>query len=591
MSNTEEAILFDLFYLKSRDEIIESMPENVKADKQKIQDELDFYPEKLRPFMGLTLEGKPVSWRYKGNNTDIFDIALKLKVPNRSDIPVEELSFTLKSSWFESMSPKHTKVMADMAAGGTMGVFIPEEIPSSTEPEEEYEVEETEEETEEYTGFEERCILYLKTAKDMGITEENFRSGNFTCNQYYPESLRAYAGAVLTVKIVESFEDIDSDTKRKTNHIEFIIGDSHSPITIDIPITEDRELEDLEVLLFDYKNWISMFADIIEASGPVISDLIDAMKYLESMGVKVQKTEGVTDMKEETKDIASSGDNTNIESVDTNCTEKEYNVVKPKEYGMEFLGILKGPKELGITEEEFYCKSFKNANLYPNDVMHLASGVFTAFLIDDDFGIITVDNIQYDVPSIFIMAIDSPNESSNDDPWNELSIFDKNNIGKEVIAGTVDDFMFVKYPDVSARIKAKRPDRSSAFLISLLSGFVHMARLTLSLLDKGIRSDFIILTDFVKDISAVKLPVDVLDNLMFFQIDNKMEIYVVAYEDGTQTPNGSKVDISYADNTPEDEYLMELSDEFEADMNSGSGLRRLILDQHPGASIIELRRI
>jgi len=582
MSN-ESQVSYELFYLKSRDQVIDAFPDNIKSSQQKIQDELDFYPEKLRPFMGLTLSGKPISWRYKSNGANIFDITLVLQVPGHSDAPAEEVVFSLKDTWFDALDKTHQAVMTAMITSNNAGIVIPDTRPLAgpvSEPEDDDEYYATEE-VENYDGFEESAMVYLKTVKDMGISPENFQTGNFTGSQYYPEELRAYAGQVLNVNIEEYFESIDdSDDMERLNHMTFTLAPGVT-CTVDIPVEEDKDAENPGVLLFDYKNWISLFADILEAGGPILNELVEAMKYLESMGMKADNTE---ELCKEVKEHKSEADACCCVPVASKASNS---------FGEEFLGILMGYKEMGITEKEFYCKTFPMALKYPNEIMHMAGTIVPAVLIDSELAIVTIEGKQWDIPAKFVCSIEgsagSYTPDKEDDEWSSLAVFDKNNIGHEVLAGKVEDFMFVKYPEVSSRIKARSFSESSANLISLLKGFVNIARLILALVDRGMASDFIIVTDFIKGIASFKLPVDLLDNLMFFQIDSKMELYVVSYED--KVVAGDKVDINFADDTPEDMYLKEFSDEFDNDMNSGSGLRRLVLSQYPTATIVEFRKI
>jgi len=566
---------YELIYLKSRDQIIEGLKAEVKAVPAKIADELDFYPEELRSFMGLTLMGKPIKWRFRGNNADIFEISIELKIPGSTD-PATIDDFILKDTWFDVLSTQHKLQMDAMKSGNVPGEWIPSEGDPEIEvrSEEEYEEENESDDIPEDDEFEEDALVYIKTAADMGISNADFRAGAFTGSEYYPESLRPHAGQVLHLEVAEYYTEVEH-IMHKHNRLDIMVPILNSSITINIPCEEES---DSETLLFDYKNWISLFVTVIETSGSHLSELIGTIDYLKSIGA----SEPI--IRHAVVDEASP-------ATTTCCRLAHTKIDNTPEIGTEFIGILAGHKELGISETEFYCKTFKGSDKYPNEIMHLAGTALPAFLIDKEYAIVSVGNTQYDVLSCFIKSIDDTvtvkatlKEAKE---WHELGEFNINTVNDRL--ETKEAFIFITYPEVSSRIKSGLPNGTSVSFITMLKEFVHISRLTLALIDCGIASDFIIITDFLKNISAVKIPINLLDNLMFYQIESKMQVRAI---DTDGAYNSNIVDISYLDDTPEDEYLKEFADdEFASDMNSGSGLKRTIINQYPSATFIELRRI
>ena len=507
-----------LIYLKDRDQIVASLPEQVRRDDKRIQDELDFYPVELKGFMGMTVEGIPGAWRYRGDNGNIFDVSLSLtSATDRKPNGKFEI-FTLKDTWFDCLNPEHKKMMLDRIGRGLGEQHIPvvesgeaDAMPpadglSPDNIDDEFEEEEYGED--EYSAeFEEDALVYLKTPAEMNISEDAFREGRFVASQYYPEALRYYVGKTLPVTVKKFYTETDrgdgSAEVIQRNEISFEVSAVSEDIVVLIPVDmSEIDGENPSVLMFDYKNWLSLFTEIVEATGPNLSELVNVNRLLHRIGA------------------------------DSTVVETSYSGTaacsKPVESRKDGIYVLATYKHLGVSEEQFYAKSFGSAGRYPDKLISQAGTVVEAQIIDKDTALIMLDKVPYEIYTGFLFPIDCKLEKDQDnDAFMGLEEF-----GAKVKEAK-KEFSFIKCPDLKSRVVLLNDKSKLSDVIAHLSSALVLKRYSVELYLHGVTSDFIVVTGFKEGATEITLPLWMLDLLMFHEDTRMFEKAIVLDSMGT----------------------------------------------------------
>lgn len=564
-----------LIYLKDRDQIVASLPEQVRRDDKRIQDELDFYPVELKGFMGMTVEGIPGAWRYRGDNGNIFDVSLSLtSATDRKPNGKFEI-FTLKDTWFDCLNPEHKKMMIDRIGRGLgeqhVSMDEPREVdaePSSNELasdniDDEFEEEEYGED--EYSAeFEEDALVYLKTPAEMNISEEAFRESRFVASQYYPEGLRAHVGKTLSVIVRKYYSESDSDDMSaeiiQRNELRFRISDSYEEdIYVFIPIDmSEIDNENPSVLMFDYKNWLSLFTEIVDAIGLNLSELVNVNRLLHRIGA------------------------------DSTVVETSYSSTaacsKPAESRKDGIYVLATYKHLGVSEEQFYAKSFGSAGRYPDKLISQAGTVVEAQIIDKDTALIMLDKTPYEIYSGFLFPVDWKDAKDQDDD----AFLGLEEFGSKV-KESKKEFSFIKCPDLKSRVVLLNDKSKLSDVIAHLSSALVLKRYSVELYLHGVVSDFIVVTGFKEGSTEITLPLWMLDLLMFHEDTRMFEKAIVLDSMGTAicAVGDSDMDISLTEEVSVfDDGASDISEE----LFIGPAIHTTIKGRNETAGFVKLSR-